>query len=40
MLNKIKKFIFEAAELEMKARGFGLDKKVDENSDEYIDYFG
>jgi hypothetical protein len=37
-LNKIERFLNDFAELT--SLGFGLGKKIDKNSDEYIDYFG
>lgn len=37
-MGKINNFINKFAEAT--AMGFGLDKKFDKDSDEYIDYFG
>jgi hypothetical protein len=37
-MNKLERFFNDFAELT--AVGFGLGKKVDKNSDQYIDYFG
>ncbi len=37
-MNKLERFFNDFAELT--AVGFGLNNKIDKDSDEYIDYFG